>query len=197
MKRYFVRITNGSKSNGLLELRLRDHEVPVVQQQAVRPQDELVRARLGIDARTQVDAEILDRRPGLRVDDAAIERLFGDVEVRLEQQGREGSVSWLFTNPSRETASGGSTSVRSSSSSKQLAERVAILRDGQPPHPAVLGRRPRPCQLQRLRDPFVHPLVARRPSAAVRPPAAWPRSRSACGRPPTASGAGPRAPRSR
>ena len=72
---------------------LRHHEVLVVQEQAVRPQDELVRARLGIDRRAQIDPEILDRGLRLRVDDAAVERLLGNLEVRLEQQRREGSVS--------------------------------------------------------------------------------------------------------
>ena len=141
----------------LAEPRLRDHEVPIVQQQAVRSQDQLVRARLGIDAGTEVDAEILDLRPGLRVDDAAIERLFGDLEVRLEQQGREGQRLLVVHEPVTRDGVRRQHLREVVFEQQQLPERVAILRDGQPPRPSVLGRRPRPCELLRLRNPVAHP----------------------------------------
>ena len=76
---------------------------------------------------------------------------------------------------------------------QQLAQRVAILRDGQPPHHAVLRRRAQAGNFQCLRDPLDHLAGGRRWSAAAGPWAACSRRAPCAVWPPIRESADPRA----
>ena len=143
----------------LARLQLLDREVAFVQQQAVRPENQVVRDRLRVDPCPEIDAEVLDRRLRLRIDEAAGECLVGDVEVRLEQQRRELQRLLVVHEPVAGDGIGRQNLRDVVVEQEQFAERVAILRDGQPPHAAVLRRRPRTGHLHRLLHPLDRPLA--------------------------------------
>ena len=170
MKRYFVRMKNGSKANGLAGSQLRHQEVRILQQQAVRAEHQLFGERRRIDAGAEIHAEVLDRGLQFRIDDGAIQRRFGDLEIGLRQQGRQLQRvlvvhETVFGDRVRRKARGQIVVEQ-----QQFAERVPILRDGQAADQAVLRRRTQAGNFQRVSDPLDHALAvgARRLRQALR-----------------------------
>ena len=69
----------------LVRAKLFDREIALVQQQTIGAENEVVLDRLGVDSGSQIDAEVLNHRLRLRIDEAACQRLIGNVEVRLQK----------------------------------------------------------------------------------------------------------------
>ena len=68
---------------------LRDQDIRVFEQRAAGAEHEFFGQWRRIDSRAEIHAEVLDGGLGFRVDDGAVQRQFGDFEVRLGQQRRK------------------------------------------------------------------------------------------------------------
>ena len=67
---------------------LGDHKVRVGQQQIVGTQDQIVRARLGIDALAELHPKVLDRRWLILIHHRQSKRFFRDLEVGFKLKRR-------------------------------------------------------------------------------------------------------------
>ena len=76
----------GIEVERLLRRELRHHEVGIVQQQTVSAQNQVVGTRFRVDGGSQIHSKILDDGFRFRINDDSIQRLFGDVEIRFQQQ---------------------------------------------------------------------------------------------------------------
>ena len=143
MKRYFVRMKNGSKANGLVGVSCVTTKSGFSSSRLSAPRTSWSGRRLGIDRRSQIHPEVLDRGLRLRIDDGTVQRLFGDLKVGLDQQGRQ--LQRLLVV--HESVFGDRVRRKRLRQivveEQQLAERVPILRHGQAPDQAVLRRRTR------------------------------------------------------
>lgn len=138
----------------LRRLQLSHHEVGVFQQRIVGSQNEIVRTRLRIDRGSELHAKVLNHRLRALVDDAQVECLLGDVEVRLDLQRRQQQRlpvvgKAVFGDPV------GRQRIREIFfQPQQVSERVPILRHGQPSYGSVLWYRARSRGSHCSRDPI-------------------------------------------
>ena len=93
------------------------------------------------------------------IDDGPVERLFGSLKIRLRKHGRQLQRVLIVD----ESVFGDCVRRKADRQivveQQQLAQRVAILRDGQAPDETVLRRRAQAGDFQCLRDPLDHPLA--------------------------------------
>ena len=159
MKRYFVRIANGSKSNGLLGLSCVDHEVALSSSRLSAPRISLSGHGSGLmpAPRSTRKFWIVGFDFGSTMQRSSACSAMS--KYASSSSGESCSVSWLFTNPSRETASGGSTSARSSSSSsssRSVLRYWATVSRRTPPFFGVGRER---ADFSACVDPLDHPLA--------------------------------------
>ena len=159
MNRYLVRMKNGSKANGFVGVSCVTTKSSLFSSRLSAPRMSSSGKRFGIDRRAQVDTEVLDRGLRLRIDDGSVERLFGNLKIGLHQQWRQLQRVLVVHESVFGDGVRGKRLRQIVVQQQQLAQGVAILRDGQAPDQAVLRRRTQARNFQRLRDPLDHPLA--------------------------------------